>query len=385
MNSTINKKMLLVLLILLPSLHAQWEERSTGLPDSWWMEGAIDAIDSSNAVVVLPAELELSWILKTTDAGKTWSELSYPESDDYFYIWDVSMVNQNNIFFCGNNRQGVSKIYATYDGGENWSINYESPDTISVVLEYIKMFDLNHGISVGSSYSDHPAPVLRTLDCGITWTEMNHDYLIGDYTGTYYKSIDFVNLNIGFFSKKWENLYKTIDGGKTWFSTFEPRWGLETVNFYDENFGLATTSDGFLYRTRDGGDSWEHIDQDVITDDVVFSYLPNEPEKICALQLYIEDSLIYNSADSGKTWTSVPFDSKYKGVDMVFTSKSNGWILSNYSVYYTNEGDIINSLQTQDIPSIEKIKIYQNYPNPFNSSTQITFDRIRPVKYIFLG
>lgn len=373
MNYITGKILILVLFISFCSLQAQWEERRNGLPDNWWILGAIDAYDSSHAIVVLPNEWELSQIFKTTDSGKSWIELFYPGMDEYFYIWDVSMVDNNNIWFCGNNNYGVSKIFASSDGGNKWDIQYESEDTVSVALEYIRMFDSNSGISMGSSYSDAPAPVLRTSDGGSTWIEMNHDYLRACYTHGYYRAIDFINLNIGFFAQKWENLYKTIDGGITWFSTFEPVWGLETVNFYDENYGLVTTFNGFIYRTLDGGDSWELIDQDMITDDAIFSFLPGYPEKIWALQYYSEEFILFNSSDSGNSWTSVPLDSADKGIDMVFTSRTNGWILSHYSVYYTNQGYIINSLNDQDIPSKEKIIIYQNYPNPFNSSTQINF------------
>lgn len=374
MYKTTIKVLILLFFILLSSLFPQWEERNNGLPDNWWIMGAIDACDSSHAVVVLPIEDQLSRIFITSDAGNTWSEKFYPENNGYFHIWDVSMVDTNNIWFCGDGNDAGTKIWASTDGGENWKIQYESSDTSFVVLEYIRMFDLNHGISMGSSFFDSPAPVLRTSDGGTNWIEMNQEYLKASYTHGYYRSIDFVNLNIGFFVKKWENLYKTFDGGKTWITVLDSVFGLETVNFYDENFGLASRMNGFIYRTIDGGDSWEQIDQDILTDEAIFSYLPKEPEKIWALQSYSEDLILFNSSDSGSSWTAIPLDSIKRGIDMVFTSNSNGWILTHYSVYYTNQGYITSSLNRQDITSKEKIKIYQNYPNPFNSSTRIRFD-----------
>lgn len=61
---------------------------------------------------------ESGYIIKTTNYGETWTELSNPY---IFNIQDICFTNQNVGFACG--AQGIIK---TTDGGDSWEISYTS-------------------------------------------------------------------------------------------------------------------------------------------------------------------------------------------------------------------------------------------------------------------
>ena len=304
-------------------INSQWIERRNGLPSNWGSQfGAIDAVDSNNAVVVLENPHTYgSFIYKTSNGGLDWYKIS--DSNFANYFGDISIVASNNIWV--SSISNLKQIFRTSDGGFSWIKQYEQYDsTGNSWLEYIEMFDLNNGVAVGSAFGNIPAPVLKTTNGGLTWQSVNNNYLLGFRTNAFWASIDFIDMNTGFYARKFQSVHKTTDGGETWNEVLSSSFS-NVLKFYDNSYGINTI--GSLFQiTTNGGNYWQLINSDIDNARDI-EFLPGDPSKI-----WVVDSEFYFSNDSGRTWTSLSLGSDLDGMDIEFVDEKHGWLLTGNTV-----------------------------------------------------
>ena len=187
-------------------------------------------------------------VYKTTDGGREWNW------DEY---WNP--VGLNSIFFInesiGWTVNYVGNIYKIEDGGGNWVQQREGSGT-DEWLNSVFFIDGNRGWACGGDY-DNPL-VLSTIDGGANWTAK----VIDDTNGGL-NALFFVDANTGWVvGKLGSKIFKTTDGGATWFLQNNPNCrSLNSVFFIDANTGWVAGSSGLghrtIYRTTNGGDKWE--------------------------------------------------------------------------------------------------------------------------------
>lgn len=358
---------LFICVILVHSSSAQWLHRNNGLPDTINVLGGtvIEPVDSLTAFVII----DDGKFYKTSDAGMNWIDITSPTFPSSISVEDISVINEDSIWICGNSSD-TATIYASFDGGGSWVEQYTSTEGN---LYYIEMFSGDSGMVAGNGYDDVPAPMIQTTDGGLHWIKKNYDYLIGDYALA--NAIDMVDMDVIFFQKKWSSLSKSTNGGTTWDSLYTPITG-EGVNFYNRKFGLLTTAFGQIIKSVDGGITWDLIADLPINSPRCLEFLPGNPAKIW---LSIEWKLFF-SEDSGKSWTEYPFEGDFWSFDIEFVDDLHGWIIARDGVYYTKAGDrIVTGLKNKSQIQID-FKLAQNYPNPFNQTTQIRYSLTQPEK-----
>jgi len=212
-------------------------------------------------------------ILKTTDGGATWSELTavIPE-----YIWGVSFGDEDTGYVAGQ----AGSIYKTEDGGVSWTqVYFNSGDAFNKVA----FKNVNNGVATGYPNS------LYTSDGGATWGTVvgnDNNYWSLDYAGgnTYY-GVEAFTGEIG----------RSVNNGESWSEAENTTWDLTIcVNFFDENIGLVGGNAGRVLVTTDGGSNWqEHTISNV--------------EIICA-GWFDSDTVwaggegVFKSTDQGNTW-----------------------------------------------------------------------------------
>lgn len=188
-----------------------------------------------------------SFMLKTTDGGKTWAEdmVDY----DHAGITDMRFFNDKigvavgygeKQFFSGNS-------YKTTDGGKTWVPSEHVED--SLPLQNMFFVNENIGYAVASFFGY--TTFAKTTDGGAHWTlEYTHSTSISD--------IYFWNATDGIMVD-FSGVYKTYDGGKTWVDKTTPAIKnkyLESLTFYDRFTGFAVGLSGAIFRTTDGGETW---------------------------------------------------------------------------------------------------------------------------------
>jgi photosystem II stability/assembly factor-like uncharacterized protein len=186
---------------------------------------------------------QIHGMMKTTDGGNTWTVSPFP-----FNVNDIFFIDLNNAFAVGDD--GI--IYKTNDAGVTWSIlnsPYSILDEYDLYTQYF--FNSTTGIVAGSR-----GRMSRTLNAGVTWTNLSPTY-----TNT--TAISFPADSVAYFTT-WNNVYKTINAGRSWDSlplsagTAIPSnsW-YEQCRFINKDTGFVTARlPARFYKTTNGGQNW---------------------------------------------------------------------------------------------------------------------------------
>lgn len=226
-------------------------------------------------------------VLKSTDAGYTWSASSYPQAGKELFGFGVSPFG--SMYFCGVD----GTVLHTADTGKTWDVDhisdwlyyvgaaYPSKDT-GIFISRIQqrggnitqvdanfndidkktfLFGLNniYMLSAATGYVAGYGAVLKTTDYRRTWQFQNvsgDDFTAMDIHGD---EIWMCGANGGIFH--------TTDAGAHWQTLRNgnditlKRYYLRCILFADSQYGWAAGEDGIVLHTDDGGRHWMEYDK----------------------------------------------------------------------------------------------------------------------------
>ncbi|MBI5473471.1 MAG: T9SS type A sorting domain-containing protein [Ignavibacteriae bacterium] len=238
-------------------------------------------------------------VLKTTNSGATWIELSdgtgLSLSDQYFLDENVGWVVGEN-----------GTISKTIDGGLTWT--HQSSGT-TAWLNYVCFLDANNGWAAGEN-----GMLLKTTNGGATWTSQ----LCGS-SSTIHDGC-FASATNGWVVTHAGAVVKTADGGSTWQTQLiNTPTIINAVQFVNQNTGWVAGGGGLISKTTNGGATW--FNQSAGT-----SVALNEMEFVDADTGWIvgDAGTILITKNGGATWSqqssptlqnlrSVYFDNSYHG------------------------------------------------------------------------
>ena len=299
-------------------------------------------------------------ILKTTDGGNNWMNLS-ANSLFPIEIFALSFLNPNTGFVSGYSMN----IYKTTDGGLNWSYT-QAPYIGNSRFRALQFLNENTGY-VGGRYGVRS----KTTNGGLTWDTLS-------MAGSQLYSIFFFNANTGFMGDGASTIYKTTDGGINWTATFlrdtssvASSYALSHIDFLNEMTGYIagrTSSRGAIFKTTNGGINWSNIfysdsltlySIDIINESTIFA--AGEIRKII------------KTTNSGITWSITEIPGNFWELYSIrFINETMGFTSGFGYVFKTTNGGVSVNQITSEIPN--GISLHQNYPNPFNPNTKIKFD-----------
>lgn len=181
-------------------------------------------------------------IYESSDAGNSWSKLPTTFSNS---LWAVDFLNRDTGFVGGTG----NSVFSTTNGGTTWSQSFLFP--VVTHINGLSFADARHGIVVGDSGS-----IYITTNAGSSWTAStvygitpSAKYSLNAAVMTGQLSAFAVSSNGG--------IYRTIDGGATWISSF-PVIGEDfgAVDFPSPRNGWAVGTHGIIYHTSDAGGHW---------------------------------------------------------------------------------------------------------------------------------
>ncbi len=188
---------------------------------------------------------------RSTDGGATWA--AQPTGSDAD-LWSVAFADADHGCVVGGqataDEPGV--ILRTTDAGADWSD--VTPAGLTATLTNVSFSDATHGW-VGTAVGT----VLKTTDGGATWATIALPSAGKDSV-----VVDFVDARHGWAGGPRGRIWRTTNAGRTWTSSRYP--GSEGYNmlqqlvFTDRSDGWGLTTDGWgdsmLIFTHDGGRSW---------------------------------------------------------------------------------------------------------------------------------
>jgi len=258
-------------------------------------------------------------VAKTTDGGKTWTQIMKDTLDSKVINYGVQFIDENIGFVVGKFGSNVSAFYKTTDGGTTWSSLVADPN-LPDELNALYFFDESNGVVVGDETT-----LSITEDGGDTWSKITPH-----------------NLPSGSF-----------DYGR--------------IEFLDNNFGLVAGDN--LIKTTDGGKTWEYVEVSLLTKEIKGIAIVDE------MNWYLTGSkFLLKTVDGGATWSDIldlEVVTATTNYDVLVDNSDYPWLACGSSEIYTAAP--VTSVNKKDDNLVNSFSLEANYPNPFNPSTKIVY------------
>ena len=207
-------------------------------------------------------------ILRTQNAGATWSEQSHPISDEGTFF-DIEFVSTTHGWIAGGHNafpveESDRFILQTTDGGNTWNkVAFDFGNGLPFLS--VSFVDTMNGWAVGRDTEDETNDsYYYTTDGGVNWQTGKTG--VYEIFGPYFHRFDlvqFVNTELGFLGST-SRVMKTTDGGLTWSLVFEEgSMNIHDMHFIDEQHGWlvgngigGNSSVAKIYYTENGGSTW---------------------------------------------------------------------------------------------------------------------------------
>jgi photosystem II stability/assembly factor-like uncharacterized protein len=305
--------------------------------------------------------------LRTTNGGQTWlATVGSPGGE----VTSISAFD-NSKALALSNAVNSARIRRTVALGVSWGTVYENTDP-DARLNSIKMIDESNGYAVGNPVNGQWI-ILKTTDGGVTWNDISTLQQDGIEKGRS-NSMDWTDIQNGWFGTDNNRVYRTTDGGNTWTSNTTTFQNTNTVSFTDMYSGVSAGEE--LNWTTDGGSSW-FTKAAQIPGEIVSS---SSARLLEGKFFFVSGTNVYKTIDSGDNFSLDYTDSDTLNfIDVeVIQVEENFWI-TGYAV--GNNGSIVKYKELYLVTDTEPIQEFlpesyslkQNYPNPFNPTTSIEF------------
>lgn len=305
-------------------------------------------------------------ILRSVDKGKTWTKVYSYSNPDTAWFDGIKFINATTAIAMGDADFFGLHVVKTTDAGATWSRITNIPDSAKGVGRYFAIATYgqaiqNVGNTVWMAYYSASAPrrmispVIKTTDGGTTWTFTEATALRGGVNNYYFRSMAFLDANIGFGVGRQINsaaptftfpLVKTTDGGMTWSDTLALPGGLANNRVYVPYVIPGTKEVWFVGQTGANLGSWK-------------------------------------SADSGKTFTTLASPVIAGGFRSIGAKDLTSIYAGNVGLYkYQPSVKVTFIANTSGVPDT---MMATSYVQIRGSAAQLTWDNLSPTKMTNLG
>lgn len=285
-------------------------------------------------------------ILKTTNGGNNWSDISFPgTADNLETVW---FLNDNTGFIGSTN----DTLMFTTNGGASWSRHFYAGSDVH------RIFFINSTTGWLSSTN-----LYKTTNAGVNWS-----LAAGGNTEDFY----FINETTGWkttYSGGSSTLLKTTNGGSSWnaIHTTSNFRALYSVKFINENTGWVSGYREYIAATTNGGVNWvQQRDMDNSVGLYNIEFLNSSTGWAVG-----DNGTILSTTNGGSFWqvTIVP-GGRLQEVE--FVNQQTGWIVGGFGkIFKTTSGGFVH-VENISVTASD-FSLSQNYPNPFNPSTKFRF------------
>jgi photosystem II stability/assembly factor-like uncharacterized protein len=210
-------------------------------------------------------------VLRTADAGATWTKLDVPDSASLDFR-DVDAVDASTAYILSIGPGDQSRIYKTTDAGATWTLQFRNEDP-QAFYDAMAFADATHGYALSDSV-DGRLVLLRTTD-GQRWTRVPGDTLPPALQGEGAFAASGTNVAMRgrhVWLATGPRVIRSSDDGRTWAAVATPLPAAESsgnfsIAFRDDRYGLVVGGDFKKERepsdnaavTTDGGATWRLV------------------------------------------------------------------------------------------------------------------------------
>ena len=306
--------MRLIVLVSLLSLAVAGSQSSLAwAPVTSGVTARLRGISAVNARVVW-ASGSGGTVLRTADAGASWTRLAVPGAEKLDFR-DIDAVDGNTAYVLSIGPGEASRIYKTADAGRTWAQQFVNRDE-KAFYDAMAFWDARRGIAVSDSV-DGQFVVLKTEDGGATWNRLppstfppaldNEGFFAASGTNVTVLPPNHVWIGTGAAAES--RVLRSSDGGKTWSIARTPlasgpSSGIFSIAFADARNGIVVGGD---YKVESGA-----VDNAAITSDGGATWTAvTGLSGFRSAVAYLTPSLVVAvgptgtdmSTDGGKTWT----------------------------------------------------------------------------------
>lgn len=241
-------------------------------------------------------------IAHSTDSGASYTD-QIPGNKNALGV--IRFTDQQNGWACGYGKT----VLRTTDGGAHWTdISIDDPDLDNDIYDAYA-FSKDELWVCGRSF------ILRTTDGGNSWENL-YDY------DALFTSLAVTPNRI--YATDWNgNVHRSLDQGATWQVTTAVTLStnLEKVFFLDDMNGYTVGWNGTVSKTTDGGDNWTLLTLPV-TDRLIEAFFLNEQTGWVAMDKFSTEILFtqdggatwdYMTAPAGTYWNNIRWDDAMTG------------------------------------------------------------------------
>lgn len=336
-----------------------------------------------------------NYFIKTTDGGATWNEITIDPG--IWYFLDIEFMDANN----GIASAASGLLYVTTDAGSTWT----QATGLNQDIQDVCYADNSTLFAVGGDEK-----ISRSTDGGFTWSEIYSGIFQRYFLGVYFKDV-----NYGMIGGEDGKVLKTTDGGTTWTTQSAGASGLlHGVYIFDEDSAYVAGTPEQVYKTTDGGNTWISDFTGGYTQAFYkVKFTSNNTGVICGSQGTILVKTDYvpvelSSFSAGVNGTSVNLtwitstETNNRGFSVERKYENSQWqeiaFVPGYGTsteqhtYFYTEADLENGSYQYRLKQIDLdgsfsysyivnaeitlpagFRLDQNYPNPFNPTTTITY------------
>jgi photosystem II stability/assembly factor-like uncharacterized protein len=273
-------------------------------------------------------------VWKTTDAGESWKN----SSDGFFNTASVGAITVSesdpNVIYVGMGEAPVrgvmtshgDGVYKSTDAGKTWSnIGLEKIRQISKIVVHPTNPDVLIVGGQGSPYgATEDRGIYRSEDGGANWAKVHY---VDQNSGVSDLSMDMNNPRI-VYAAYWDHrrfpwqvqsggpgsgIYKSVDMGKTWQKLSEGlpketmgKIGISVSRANSEIvWAIIEAEDGGLYRSDDAGKNWKLVNPDRLLRARSWYYMHIQAHPTESEIVYIMNAPLVESTDGGKTFANM--------------------------------------------------------------------------------
>lgn len=194
-------------------------------------------------------------IYRTSDGGTSWDTI--PVKDSTFRGICGIHINKDSTIFAVGTYFSSALIMRSKDLGLTWEVTNLYGEIRGLVD--VKFYDNNVGLISGTGING--AVIYRTSDGGDTWN-LVYDTGVSDELGwkiDFTKDEKFTFVSVQNLTAKTAPILKSSDRGLTWTEIRHPYTSIQGICFWDEMHGAIGGWGLPIYETFDGGITWKKI------------------------------------------------------------------------------------------------------------------------------